>query len=587
MKVQLCAETLFPKIPVIKCKPEYQECLDCKQTLKVLKTHTRTAVTMEIGKFKIHETIKYCSCCQRRYSSNEPDKLVPHQCIFGFNVLVYIGIALFVEYKNKKEIRNELKKHNISISIREIGYLGKKFVVYLALAHKESRKQIKDQLSSRGGYILHLDGTCERDSPHLMTALDEITEIVLSNIKIPSEKAEKIIPFLREIKKSYGVPSALVHDMGKGILSAVKDVFPGIPDYICHYHFLRDIGDDLLDSEYSKIRNGLKKYSIRSTLRKIVNTLEEKIETESKLTECFDTYLKTEDKKMTMLPSVQAYLLANWILDANSESNGYGFPFDRPHYIFFKRLQVVRTVINKLPPTKKKNKYISKMNIVIGRILKDKSFKKIVLRIEEKLKIFDQLRTAMRIACPEGKNGLNDDGAEADIKTIEEAVTAFRNSKEITGLIEKDTDYKKMVKQIDKYWEKLFADPIILTTPDGKKNQVQPQRTNNILERFFREIKRNYRSKSGTKSLNKTIRAMVADTPLVKNLSNPEYMSIILNGKETLEERFALIDEKLVRDELKKNNAENNKMPVQLKKLLRIPNLPLKINKTPKIIWAT
>ena len=134
-------------------------------------------------------------------------------------------------------------------------------------------------------------------------------------------------------------------------------------------------------------------------------------------------------------------------------------------------------------------------------------------------------------------------------------------------------------------WEKLFADPIILTTPDGKEIHVQPQRTNNILERFFREIKRNYRSKSGTKSLNKTIRAMVADTPLVKNLSNPEYMNIILDGKETLEERFALIDEKLVRDELKKSNAENNNMSIRLKKMLRIPDLPLKINQTPKKIW--
>ncbi len=128
----------------------------------------------------------------------------------------------------------------------------------------------------------------------------------------------------------------------------------------------------------------------------------------------------------------------------------------------------------------------------------------------------------MRIASPNGKDGINDDGAEADIKTIEEAVTAFRNSEKIMGLTEKDTDYKKMVKQIDKYWEKLFADPIIITTPEGKMIQIQPQRINNILERFFREIKRNYRSKSGTKSLIKTIRAMMADTPLIKNLSNPE-----------------------------------------------------------------
>ena len=159
------------------------------------------------------------------------------------------GLALFVECKNEKQIQAELKSCNVPISIRQVGYLAKKFIVYLAVAHKESRSKIKDLLSLRGGYILHLDGTCEGDSPHLMSALDEIAQIVLDNIKIPSEKADKIIPFLRRIKQSYGIPLALVHDMGAGIVSAVKEVFPGVADYVCHYHFLRDIGNDQTKSE--------------------------------------------------------------------------------------------------------------------------------------------------------------------------------------------------------------------------------------------------------------------------------------------------------------------------------------------------
>lgn len=235
-----------------------------------MKTHTKIAATLEIGQFRIHETIKRCDSCRKIFRSDEPQKLVPHLCRFGFNVLVYVGMAMFVEHKNEKQIKQELKNRNIAISVRQVGYLAKKFVVYLAIAHKESRAKIKDLLSSRGGYILHLDATCEGDSPHLMSALDEIAQIVLDSIKIPSEKADKIIPFLRRIKQAYGIPVALVHDMGAGILSAVKEVFPGVADYICHYHFLRDIDSDLLGIEYARIRNGLKKYSIRSALRKII-----------------------------------------------------------------------------------------------------------------------------------------------------------------------------------------------------------------------------------------------------------------------------------------------------------------------------
>jgi hypothetical protein len=61
------------------------------------------------------------------------------------------------------------------------------------------------------------------------------------------------------------------------------------------------------------------------------------------------------------------------------------------------------------------------------------------------------------------------------------------------------------------------------------------------------------------------IKAMLADTPLVKNLSNPEYLKIILNGHDTLEQRFAEIDEKVVRQKMKKkrkssrNICENEK----------------------------
>jgi hypothetical protein len=55
--------------------------------------------------------------------------------------------------------------------------------------------------------------------------------------------------------------------MGKGILLAIKAVFPGKPDFICHFHFLRDIGKDLLEDEYSQIRNRLKNFKIRSRLR--------------------------------------------------------------------------------------------------------------------------------------------------------------------------------------------------------------------------------------------------------------------------------------------------------------------------------
>ena len=144
-------------------------------------------------------------------------------------------------------------------------------------------------------------------------------------------------------------------------------------------------------------------------------------------------------------------------------------------------MKTAKNIVKNLSIKKKKDRAIIKLDRVLARAINDRNLKTIVSRMEEKVQIFDQLRDAMRIAVPGGKKGLNDDGENVDMKTIKEGVTIFRNSDKIKAAVESNVDYKKMVKQIDKYWEKLFADPIMVTTANGEKILVQPQRTNNIL----------------------------------------------------------------------------------------------------------
>ena len=135
-----------------------------------------------------------------------------------------------------------------------------------------------------------------------------------------------------------------------------------------------------------------------------------------------------------------------------------------------------------------------------------------------------------------------------------------------------------MVKQIDKYWDKLFADPVEVETPTGKL-MIQPQRTNNLMEQSFRFLKRDQRKKNGLHSLTKTLKGMLADTPLVRNLSNPDYVKILLNGKETLASRFADIDIQQVREEEKENERRWRKYPKRMCKIFAVPHLPEKLMK--------
>ena len=62
---------------------------------------------------------------------------------------------------------------------------------------------------------------------------------------------------------------------------------------------------------------------------------------------------------------------------------------------------------------------------------------------------------------------------------------------------------------------------------------------------------------------------MIADTPLVKNLDNPEYMDIILNGKKSLEETFAEISQKEVMNKMQEAKKDETQIPRKVLLLVR------------------
>jgi len=584
LQVNLSTGVLFPEKPLIRFVPNQDSCPECGSVNHVWKTHTREVATLRIGHFIAHETQTHCPHCadQSVFFSEELQQLVPPGARYGYDVIVSVGQAIFLRCRNGKEIQQELHAKNIAISLREIDHLGRRFIVYLALAHEQSQEKIKQFMGSQGGYILHLDGTCEGDSPHLMSTIDALSKIVLDNVKIPTENACQLIPFLRRIQQAYGEPIALVHDMGGAILKAVDEVFPAVPDFICHFHFLKDIGKDLLGHDYSTIRRHLKRYRIRPQLRKMAKAIKQAIEDAPDARRSLHHYLESKqlDEPDTPLqPLVAVYLIVSWVLEAKSESNGFGFPFDRPHLDFYLRLQESYPKLKALK--QKMGADVSLLPLVpISKTLTDKALSSTVSRMLDAVSVFDQLRKVMRIALPDSREGLNDEG-DADMISIKARLTRFRHSEELKQLAATTPAYWKMVRQIDKYWDKLFADPIQVFTKTGP-TFIQPQRTNNILEQFFRYLKRNGRKRSGNHALSKTLKTMLAQTPLVKNLENPQYMEILLSGKANLAERFAQIDIVQVRKAFEQAQRVTQKYPKRMAEVFKIPNLPQRLLEMPQ-----
>jgi len=66
---------------------------------------------------------------------------------------------------------------------------------------------------------------------------------------------------------------------------------------------------------------------------------------------------------------------------------------------------------------------------------------------------------------------------------------------------------------------------------------------------------------------------MLADTPLVKNLDNPDYMPLLLNEKADLEELFASMDPIFLNSEIELQSGAD-RIPPGFRKIIKLPALP-------------
>lgn len=561
---------LFAHPPVI----DFNDPLPDAGPLRVLKTNSRKVVTLEIGEFIARETIWSDPATGQLYPPASLRGLVAPGCNYGYDVLVQVGRALFLDAQPVRQIIAQLAAAHVHLSASAVAELGRRFIILLALAHRQCAGQLKEAMTLQGGYILHLDATYEDKSPLLMTGIDAVMEIVLGNVKLPSEKAAGIVPFLRQLNTSFGPPLALVHDMSKGILSAIQEVFPGVPDFICHFHFLRDLGKDLLGDDYDIVRKRLQVHGA-GALRARLRVWQKKIDADPPLLQALQELptggLPTQP--LQQAPLLAAYLLAHWVLAGSQEGQGYGFPFDRPLRALARRaLEVYEHLENlknlRLSDSWQDNLPFHHLSLDLRKLADDRALKHALDRLETDCPIFDQIRQALQIApITPASQGLNHDGEKVEMNKLQLQVNGFLAQIRARPDFPATPRYQEMIEQIDRYDSKLFAAPLLVSTPQGPRS-IQPQRTNNLMERFFRDFKRDCRRKTGAQAIGRTLRTMLADTPLVKNLKNPEYLKILLNGQPTLEALFAQIDPAAVRKELKIASQNPEKVPRALKQFI-------------------
>ena len=191
---------MFAKQPVVRFQPEQDVC-GCGKRLYVQKTREKTVRSMA-ATFTACETVLHCLDCGSVFYSETLRRIVARGCNIAWDVVVHIGKSLFQHHRTGEEVRRDLRSRNLNLCRSQINNLGRKFIAYLAIAHAQATPRIDEALKRAGGYILHLDATHQGQAPALMTGMDSLSRFVLANVKIPSEHAENIVPFLKQLKRA-------------------------------------------------------------------------------------------------------------------------------------------------------------------------------------------------------------------------------------------------------------------------------------------------------------------------------------------------------------------------------------------------
>ena len=371
----------------------------------MLKTHTRKVITLSIGTWRARETIWRDPATAQVYGSAALRRLVASGCLYGYDVLVEVRGKLFIDAQPVRQLIAELDQRHVHLSPSTVADLGRRFIALLALAHRRSAGRLRQALSLQGGYLLHLDATYEDESPLLMTGIDAVMEIVLGNIKLPSEKAEGIVPFLRQLKEAFGPPLAVVHDMSKGIQAAIDEVFPGIADFVCHFHFLRDLGKDLLGADYDTLRKRLQAHGTVGQLRARLRTWQKQIDADLQLKQALEQLPVSgwPTQPLPQFPLFAAYLLAHWVLAGLQQGQGYGFPFDRPLLALARRAQAASAQLPDLialgaPAGWRPNLPFHHLGRDLQDLVQDRPLRHTLNWLENHAQVFDQLRQSLQLS---------------------------------------------------------------------------------------------------------------------------------------------------------------------------------------------
>jgi hypothetical protein len=545
-------------------------CESCEGPTRVQKTRIHRAITLEHGAVWVLETIRVCAAgCQHPSGarvlrrSEALSCKVPPGAVYGYDLEVFVGLKRFREHRQREEIREALRAdHGIELSSGEVSRLTRRFIEHLAELHQMRAPDLRRALERDGGYAMHIDATGEDGRGTLFMTYAGSRQWVLGAWKIATERADLILPCLRQTVAEFGPPIAIMRDLGKAVIPAarvlVDEIGRPIAILSCHFHFLRDVGNDLLLDGHGAIRDLFRRFRIRPALRALVRHLAHRLRGRlPALRKQVATWIETQTEHVIPdgklgLATVRA--LAQWILDYPAEAP-HGVPFDLPYLALYRRCLAVRRAVDaylRRPPT---DAAVQSVLLRVARLLDplvtEVSFQRHARTLAARAALFTELRDALRIQAKEAERlastRLDPEQAAAQLRDIhaavEELTRSLRDRRPERGPAEDARQAIDLVlDHLDRHGNSLWGHVITLPAEAGGGVRVV-DRTNQCEEGFWHRLKHGERRRSGRKILTHDFEGLPAAATLACNLEHEDYVALLCGSLEELPLAFARLDQ--------------------------------------------
>jgi hypothetical protein len=533
-------------LPSLDFVAEAEQCPSCGGRVRVHKTRRRQVVTLAHGPLEIREILKRCQQdgCPPVGSTALAQLVKPGQK-YGYDLIVQVGLSRYLAGRQREEIRKMLwEEHGIELSTGSVSALCDRFLGYLEALHVARAPQLREALE--GGFPLHLDATCERGKGGLFVCIDGWRNWVLWAARVPSESGANLAPVVDRAVRLFGQPVATVRDMGEGCAGAVQVLREaGIPDLVCHYHFLAAVGKCLFGLLHDKLRSMMRSTRCRSDMQALLRDLRK-----------YSASARSQGRfgEGTVRDALKALVL--WVLEGDGHSDA-PFPFSLPHLEFARRCRQAGQRAEPWvcrPRTEPERRALACLQRLVARFQSALGFASTVDELDSRWVAFGELRNVLRLSNAELPRG--------DARSIQQHLPALEllrlqqvkqavdeYTTDLEGRISAKAKRAKrpksaagiILRYLRQYGPYLFGHPAKLD--DQGRVVAVVQRTNNVAEHFFGRQKQQLRRRVGRGQLGRDLEKQPAQVALVANLRDAEYVRRLAGSLDQLPAAFANLDQ--------------------------------------------